>query len=84
VALSGDIINPRDAYFTTIHPRLENTWFYHEFKRCIGAIDDTHIPVVVAEDMFQQHLCRKSKTTQNVMAACDFDMYFYFCPCWVA
>jgi hypothetical protein len=78
VALSADIINPRDADFTTMHLRLENTRFYPEFKRCIGAIDGTHIPMVVAEDMFQQHLCRKSKTTQNVMAACDFDMYFTF------
>jgi hypothetical protein len=35
VALSGDIINPRDADFTTMHPRLQNTRFYPEFKRCI-------------------------------------------------
>jgi hypothetical protein len=45
---------------------------------CIGAIDGTHIPVVVPEDKFMEHLCHKGKTTQNVMAACDFDMFFTF------
>ncbi|XP_021317736.1 uncharacterized protein LOC110435948 [Sorghum bicolor] len=34
--------------------------------------------MVVPSDKFIQHLCRKGKTTQNVMAACDFDMVFTF------
>jgi hypothetical protein len=78
VALSEDIIKPRDPDFKTMHPRLDNFRFYPEFKGCIGAIYDTHIHVVMLEDKFMQHLCRKGKTTQNVMAACDFDMFFTF------
>jgi hypothetical protein len=57
---------------------VRNRWFYPEFKNCIGAIDGTHIPLVVLTDNFVQHLCRKGRTTQNVMVACDFDMIFTF------
>ena len=38
------------------------------FKDCIGAIDGTHIPVVVSQNLLVQYMCRKSITTQNVMA----------------
>src|SRR5688572_32385675 len=47
VNLLADIIKPRDPEFRTMHPRLQNNRFYPEFKGCIGAIDGTHIPVVV-------------------------------------
>ena len=76
--LSADIIKPRDPDFTTMHPRVQNARFYPEFKGCIGAIDGTHIPVVVPSDKFMQHMCRKGKTIQNVMAVRDFDMVFTF------
>ena len=33
---------------------------------------------MVPQEKFVQHLCRKGMTTQNVMAACDFDMWFTF------
>lgn len=78
VNLAGDIIRPRDPQFTTTHPRVMNPRFYPEFKDCIGAIDGSHMPCVVPGDKFVQHLCRKGVTTQNVMAACDFDMFFTF------
>lgn len=78
VALGNDIIKPVDPEFSTMHPRVRNRRFYPEFKRCIGAIDGSHFPVLVPQDKFVQHLCRKGITTQNVMAACDFDMIFTF------
>jgi hypothetical protein len=78
VALADDIITPRDPTFSTVHPRLQQFRFSPEFSECIGAIDGTHIPVVVPHDKFKQYLCRKNKTTQNVMAACDFDIFFTF------
>jgi hypothetical protein len=76
--LATDIIKPQDPQFRTVHPRLRNRRFYPFFNDCVGAIDGTHIPVVVPNDMFVQHLCRKGMTTQNVMACCDFDMIFTF------
>jgi hypothetical protein len=61
-----------------MHKRLENPRFYPFFKDCIGAIYVTYIPLVVPQDKFVQYLCRKGKTTQNMMVACDFDMIFTF------
>jgi hypothetical protein len=78
VKFAVDIIKPVDPQFTTMHPRLRNSRFYLYFKDCIGAIDRTHIPCVVPNDKFIQHLCRKGMTTQNVMVVCDFDMRFTF------
>jgi len=76
--LGADIIKPCDSQFRTRHPRVRNPRFYPELKNCIGAIDGTHIPLVVPSDNLVQHMCRKGMTTQNVMAACDFDMVFTF------
>ncbi|XP_066320365.1 uncharacterized protein [Miscanthus floridulus] len=78
VKLATDIIKPVDPQFRTMHPRLRNRRFYPYFKDCIGAIDGTHVPCVVPNHKFVQHLCRKGMTTQNVMAVCDFDMRFIF------
>jgi hypothetical protein len=76
--LAADIIKPRDPEFRTRHPRLMHHRFDPFFKDCIGAIDGTHIPVVVPQQLLVQYMCRKSITTQNVMAVCDFDMMFTF------
>jgi hypothetical protein len=78
VKLADDIIRSRDPEFSTTHPRVLNPRFNPEFKDCIEAIDGSHMPCVVPADKFVQHLCRKGVTTQNVMAACDFDMFFTF------
>jgi hypothetical protein len=78
VKLADDIIRHVDPEFSTMHPRVTNRRFYPGFKRCIGAIDGSHFPVLVPQHKFAQHLCRKGITTQNVMAACDFDMIFTF------
>ena len=76
--LAADIIKPRDPEFRSRHPRLMQHRFDAFFKDCIGAIDGTHIPVVVSQNLLVQYMCRKSITTQNVMAVCDFDMMFTF------
>jgi len=76
--LAADIIKSRDPEFRTRHPRLMHHRFDPFFKDCIGAIDGTHIPVVVSQNLLVQYMCRKSITTQNVMAVCDFDMKFTF------
>jgi len=76
--LAADIIKPRDPEFRSRHPRLMQHRFDPFFKDCIGAIDGTHIPVVVSQNLLVQYMCRKNITTQNVMAVCDFDMMFTF------
>jgi hypothetical protein len=48
------------------------------FSDCIGAIDGTHVSVVVREDKKIPYIGRKGIVTQNVMAACDFDLLFTF------
>jgi len=76
--LAVEIICPRDPSFSDMHPRLQNPRFSPFFNNCIGAIDGTHVPVIVDKDLMVQHMCRKNITTQNVMACCDFDMRFTF------
>jgi hypothetical protein len=48
------------------------------FDNCIGAIDGTHVPVVVPLSQVVQHTGRKGYTSQNVLAICDFDIRFTF------
>lgn len=73
-----DNIRPLDPEFTTIHPRLQSRRFSPYFDNCIGAIDGTHIPVVVPANQVVQHTGRKGYTSQNVLAICDFNMRFTF------
>jgi hypothetical protein len=74
---ADDVLRPRDPEFTTMHPRVSNR-FFPEFKDYIGAIDGSHIHCIVPQYKFTQHMNRKGTATQNVMAACDFDMFFTF------
>jgi hypothetical protein len=76
--LAADIIRPVDLEFKTIHPRLQSPRFAPFFDNCIGAIDDTHIPVVVPISKVVQHTERHGYTTQNVLSICDFDMRLTF------
>ncbi|XP_022682152.1 protein ALP1-like [Setaria italica] len=48
------------------------------FKDCIGAIDGTHIRASVSKSMEAAFRGRKSFSTQNVMAAVDFDLKFTY------
>jgi hypothetical protein len=73
-----NIIRPLDPEFKTIHQRLQHRRFAPYFNNCIGAIDGTHIPVVVPSNKVVQYTGRHGYTTQNVLAICDFDMRFTF------
>jgi hypothetical protein len=63
VKLAADIIKPKDPQFREMHLLLANRRFYPYFKDCIEAIDGTHVPCVVPNNLFMQHLCRKGMTT---------------------
>jgi hypothetical protein len=76
--MSKDLVKPSDPDFLTPHPKLLSDRFAPHFNNCIGAIDGTHIPVVVPSSKVVQHVGRHGYPTQNVLAICDFDMRFTF------
>jgi len=78
IKLAGDIIQPLDPEFRRPHKRVQNTKFAPFFDNCIRAIDGTHIEVVVPKTDLITHMNRKSTTSQNVLAICDFDLRFTF------
>jgi hypothetical protein len=76
--LDEKIIKPKDPQFIQIHPRLEDNRFSPHFNGCIGAIDGTHIPVIILATETVSHIGRHRYTLQNVLAICDFDLRFTF------
>ncbi|XP_042960172.1 uncharacterized protein LOC122295163 [Carya illinoinensis] len=77
--MTVDIINPTDREFKDIPKKIrEDERYWPYFKDCIGAIDKTHVPVIISPTKQIPFIGRKGITTQNVMAVCDFDMRFTF------
>lgn len=76
--LAADIIRPVDPQFRTVHHRLQSPRFSPYFDNCIGAIDGTHVPVIVPTTVVVQHTGRHGYTSQNVLVVCDFNMRFTF------
>jgi len=71
---ADDVLRPRDTTYSVLPAELlEYTPF---FDGCIGAMDGTHIDVIVDQGVRDNHINRKGKPTQNVVAVCDFDMRF--------
>ncbi|PRQ25237.1 putative harbinger transposase-derived nuclease domain-containing protein [Rosa chinensis] len=56
----------------------ESTRFYPYFKDCVGAIDGTHIPATVVGREVSRYRNRHGKISQNVLAACNFDLQFTY------
>ncbi|XP_026442341.1 uncharacterized protein LOC113341815, partial [Papaver somniferum] len=56
----------------------ESTRFYPYFKDCIGAMDGTHIPVMVEKINAAVYRNRHGITSQNVLAVCNFDLEFIY------
>ena len=48
------------------------------FDYCIGALDGTHIEVIVKAAEREAYNNRHGYTSQNVVATCDFDMRFTY------
>ena len=57
---------------------LGNPKFYPYFENCIGAIDGSHIDAFVKEEEAFRFRNRKGTLTQNVLAACDFELRFSY------
>ena len=69
---TDDVIRPRDTSYSGLPAELvEYTPFFDD---CIGAMDGTHKDVIVDQGVRDNHINRKGKPTQNVVAVCDFDM----------
>ncbi|XP_022893823.1 uncharacterized protein LOC111408274 [Olea europaea var. sylvestris] len=56
----------------------ESTRFYPYFKDCIEAIDGTHIPAMISGHDMNNYRNRHGTISQNVLAACNFDLEFIY------
>jgi hypothetical protein len=57
-----DNIKPKDPQFSMVHSRLQEAQFSPHFHGAIGAIDGTHIPVVVPSSVTIAHFGRYLET----------------------
>ncbi|XP_068636250.1 protein ALP1-like [Aristolochia californica] len=57
---------------------INNSLFHPYFQDCIGVIGGTHIPAMVNLEGQQSFHNHRGFTSQNVMAACSFDMRFQY------
>jgi histidinol phosphatase-like enzyme len=56
----------------------KNPKFAQYFTDCIGAIDGTYIDVHLPTSEQPRYRNRKHHLSQNVLAACNFDMQFLY------
>ncbi|CAN6554545.1 unnamed protein product [Malus baccata var. baccata] len=79
-----DIIKPMDSKFCGIPQEIRrDTRYMPYFKDCIGAIDGVYVEASIPPPDQVSYIGRKGIPTQNVMAACNFDMQFTFaCAGW--
>lgn len=56
----------------------DNPKFFPFFKDALGAIDGTHIKATPAGEDRPRYRDRKGDISQNVLAACNFDMEFVY------
>ncbi|XP_016698872.1 uncharacterized protein [Gossypium hirsutum] len=75
-SLSREFLQPPD--FTTPPEILNNNRFSPYFKDCVGVIDGMHIPAHVPAKDQSRFRNRKGVLSQNVLAACTFDLQFIF------
>ncbi|XP_059664991.1 uncharacterized protein LOC132311208 isoform X2 [Cornus florida] len=52
--------------------------FYPYFKDCVGAVDGIHFPVMVGVDEQGPFRNKNGFLSQNVLAACSFDLKFHY------
>ncbi|ONI29443.1 hypothetical protein PRUPE_1G198400 [Prunus persica] len=77
--MASYIISPQDPHFRRVPGKIkvdDRYWPY--FKDCIGAIDGTHIPLVMPRARQVLYIERKGITTQSVMVVWNFNICFTF------
>ncbi|KAK9167730.1 hypothetical protein Scep_002921 [Stephania cephalantha] len=75
-SLSREILQPPDP--ATPSEVLTSSRFYPYFKDCIGAMDGMSIPANVPAKDQARFRNRNGVVTQNILAACTFDLRFIF------
>ncbi|KAJ9561339.1 hypothetical protein OSB04_006499 [Centaurea solstitialis] len=65
-------------HFNVYHHIKNDSRYMPYFKDCIGCIDGTHIDAYIPVANQMRYRGRKGVPTFNVMATCDFEMYFTF------
>jgi len=76
--LAKDSIRPSDPNFRTVHPKIADHKYAPFFNNAIGAIDGTHVKVIVPGNKVGPYFNRSKEKSQNVLAICDFDKRFTF------
>ncbi|KAL5725947.1 hypothetical protein ACHQM5_009028 [Ranunculus cassubicifolius] len=76
VALAGEFFEPASP--TTPLEILEDPRFHPYFKDCVGAIDGTRIPALIASCEKVPFINRERAASQNVLVACSFDLQFQY------
>ncbi|KAF5469174.1 hypothetical protein F2P56_013267 [Juglans regia] len=72
MAISLDFFQPPGSEI------LEDPRFYPYFQDCVGAVDGIHIPVMVGVDEQGPFRNKNGMLSQNVLAACSFDLKFHY------
>ncbi|XP_022843271.1 uncharacterized protein LOC111366808 [Olea europaea var. sylvestris] len=78
VALSTRLIRLSENYNDGVEPHRLDLSKHPLFEDCIGAIDGTHVKAMLPRYERVNFIGRKGVPTQNVLAACDFNLFFTF------
>ncbi|XP_042962482.1 uncharacterized protein LOC122296751 [Carya illinoinensis] len=75
--LAPQVIAP--THVDGVAPYIEgNPRHYPWFEKCYGVIDETYIDAWAPAEATNAYISRHHRVSQNVLAACDFDMRFTF------
>ena len=70
---------PKPHGGTELSDKIRNdSKFYPFFDNCDGALDETHIPVVIPLIDQGVYRNRKKFISQNVLGVCNFEMIFTY------
>lgn len=76
MTISLDFFQPPS---TDVPPEIsDDSRLYPYFKDCVGAVDGIHFPVTVGVDEQGPFRNKNGLLSQNVLAACSFDLKFHY------